>query len=175
MRFLFSPVDRQTSRDDNNNLKLTSLKTTASYRTIQLEGDILQELKMFKAIQDKLIDENDTFHRNKDGIIFQNYLGNYMTPSTVRDSIRDYCKKAGVEYKGTHGFRHTHAVLLLESGVRLLYVSRRLGHESIRTTADDYSDITDKMEEDELKKFASHTKRKNPIGTKSARDDKKDK
>lgn len=165
-------VDRQTSRDDNNNLRLTSLKTTASYRTIKLEDDLLQDLRMFKAIQDKLIDENDTFHRNEDGIIFQNYLGNYLTPSTVRDSIRDYCKKAGVAYKGTHGFRHTHAVLLLEAGASLLYVSKRLGHETIRTTADDYSGITKKMEEDELVKFALHVKRKNRIGTKSARDEK---
>lgn len=162
-------VDRQTSRDDNNNLTLTSLKTTASYRTIKLEEDILEDLRTFKAVQDKLIDENDTFHRNKDNIIFQNYLGNYMTPSTVRESIRDYCNKVRVAYKGTHGFRHTHAVLLLESGASLLYVSRRLGHETIKTTADDYSDITEKMEEDELDKFASHTKRKNRIGTKMAR------
>lgn len=167
-------VDRQTSRDDNNNLTLTSLKTTASYRTIKLEEDILDDLRTFKAVQDKLIDEIDTFQRNKDNIIFQNYLGNYMTPSTVRESIRDYCNKLGVAYKGTHGFRHTHAVLLLESGASLLYVSRRLGHETIKTTADDYSDITEKMEEDELEQFASHTKRKNRIGTKVARTDNND-
>lgn len=158
-------VDRQTSRDDNNNLTLTSLKTTASYRTIKLEDDILEDLRTFKTVQDKLIDEHKAFHRNEDDIIFQNYLGNYMTPSTVRETIRDCCNKAGVEYKGTHGFRHTHAVLLLESGASLLYVSRRLGHESIKTTADDYSDITEKMEEDELDKFASRTKRKNRIDT----------
>ncbi|WP_328018366.1 tyrosine-type recombinase/integrase [Halalkalibacterium halodurans] len=42
-----------------------------------------------------------------------------------------YCKKAGVEYKGTHGFRHTHAVLLLESGASIKFVSKRLGHKTI--------------------------------------------
>ncbi len=153
-------VERQASRDDNNQLKLTTLKNSASYRTIGLEEGILKELKRFKAIQNKLLLGSETFRGNKDGIIFQNYLGNYLTPSTVRDSIEDYCEKAGVDYKGTHGFRHTHAVLLLESGASLVFVSKRLGHKTIKTTADTYLDITKKIEEDELKKFASYTKRK---------------
>ncbi|MHA4766755.1 tyrosine-type recombinase/integrase [Bacillus altitudinis] len=73
--------------------------------------------------------------------------------------MQDYCKKARVEYRSTHGFRHTHAVLLFESGVGLKYVSNRLGHKTIKTTADTYLDITEKIEEDELQKFASYTKR----------------
>ncbi|MGJ9384313.1 tyrosine-type recombinase/integrase [Salipaludibacillus sp. CF4.18] len=58
-----------------------------------------------------------------------------------------------------YGFRHTHAVLLLESGASLKYVANRLGHKTIKTTADTYLDITEKIEEDELQKFASYTKR----------------
>ena len=153
-------VERQTSRDDNNGLKLTTLKNSSSYRTIGLDDEILRELKKFKLKQSELIIREKRFHKNEDGIIFHNYLGNYLTPSTVRDSIKDYCKKAGVEYKGTHGFRHTHAVLLLESGANIKFVSQRLGHKTIKTTADTYLDITEKIEEDELKKFASYTKRK---------------
>jgi integrase len=55
-------------------------------------------------------------------------------------------------------FRHTHAVLLLESGASLKYVSNRSGHKTIKTTEDTYLD-TEKIEEDELQKFASYTKR----------------
>mgnify|MGYP000277028413 CR=1 FL=1 len=153
-------VERQTSRDNNNAVKITSLKNSSSYRTIGINDDITKLLKDFKVIQNKLILGSPTFLQNKEGIIFQNYLGNYLTPSTVRDSIKDYCEKAGVDYKGTHGFRHTHAVLLLESGASLIFVSKRLGHKTIKTTADTYLDITQKIEKDELKKFASYTKRK---------------
>ena len=153
-------VERQTSRDNNNNLVLTTLKNSSSYRTIALNDDLLRELKKFKLKQNELILRNERFRKNKDGIIFQNYLGNYLTPSTVRESIQEYCKKAGVEYKGTHGFRHTHAVFLLESSASIKFVSKRLGHKTIKTTADTYLDITEKIEEDELKKFASYTKRK---------------
>lgn len=40
----------------------------------------------------------------------------------IRETMQDYCKKAGAEYKGAHVFRHTHAVLLLESGVNLKFI-----------------------------------------------------
>ncbi|WP_042352297.1 tyrosine-type recombinase/integrase [Bacillus massiliigorillae] len=150
-------IERQTKRDYNNKVTLTTLKNTSSYRTIAINEQLLKELKKFKLKQNEMFLSNKTFRRNKDGIIFQNYLGNYLTPSTVRDSFLNYCKKAGVDYKGTHVFRHTHAVLLLESGANIKFVSQRLGHKTIKTTADTYLDITEKIEEDELKKFASYT------------------
>ncbi|KMK77596.1 tyrosine-type recombinase/integrase [Alkalihalobacillus pseudalcaliphilus] len=152
-------VDKQTSRDKNNNLIITSLKNTSSYRTIKLDQSILKELKKFKLLQLEMALKYSTFKKNDYDIIFQNGLGNYMISSTVRDSIRSYSKQAKVPYKGTHGFRHTHAVLLLESGASVVYVSKRLGHKTIKTTSDTYLDITEKIEEDELQKFASYTKR----------------
>lgn len=152
-------VERQTSRDDNNNLVLTSLKNSSSYRTIKMDQNLVDELKKFKVVQNQVILKNKRFKRNCDGIIFQNYLGSYLTPSIVRESFRNYCKQAGVVYKGTHGFRHTHAVLLLEAGASIKYVSQRLGHKTIKTTADIYLDVTEKLEEDELSKFTSYTRR----------------
>lgn len=153
-------VERQVRRDNNNKITLTTLKNTSSYRTIGINDAVLKELKKFKLKQNEMILSNKSFNKNSDNIIFQNYLGNYLTPSTVRESIEKYCKKAGVDYKGTHCFRHTHAVLLLESGASIKFVSNRLGHKSIKTTSDTYLDITEKIEEDELKKFASYTKDK---------------
>ena len=153
-------MERQVSRDDNNQVKITTLKNSSSYRTIGLNEDILRDLKKFKMQQNQLVLSEKGFRKNQDDIIFQNYLGNYLTPSIVRETIKEYCKKANVEYKGTHAFRHTHAVLLLESGASIKFVSDRLGHKTIKTTADTYLDITEKIEEDELKKFASYTKRK---------------
>lgn len=152
-------IDKQTRRDNNNNVILTTLKNASSYRSIKIDQDLVRELKKFKLKQNELILGNKRFGKNEDSIIFQNYHGHYLTPSIVREMIQKYCKKAGVEYKGTHVFRHTHAVLLLESGASLKYVSNRLGHKTIKTTADTYLDITEKIEEDELQKFASYTKR----------------
>lgn len=151
-------IERQTKRDYNNKIELTTLKNSSSYRTIAINNNLLKALKKFRLRQNEMFLAHKNFKKNSDGIIFQNYLGNYLVPSTVRDSFQNYCELAGVDYKGTHGFRHTHAVLLLESGASIKFVSQRLGHKTIKTTADTYLDITEKIEEDELKKFASYTK-----------------
>ncbi|WP_411342610.1 tyrosine-type recombinase/integrase [Paenibacillus sp. WLX1005] len=144
-------IQRQTNRDKNNQLTITSLKSYSSYRTIQLDDDLLYYLEQFKETQKKIV-----LNPNEDNLIFQNGWGQYLMPSVVREAFESYCKQAGVAYKGTHGFRHTHAVLLLESGASLLYVSRRLGHRTIKTTADTYLSITKKIEENELQKFARY-------------------
>lgn len=49
-----------------------------------------------------------------------------------------------------HVLRHTHAVHLLESGVNIKYVSERLGHASMKVTADTYLHVTKKIEDDAL-------------------------
>ncbi len=152
-------VERQTQRDKENNLILTSLKNSASYRKIKISKDLVKQLNKFKSIQNELILGDKNFTQNEDKIVFQNYLGNYLTPSTVREMFQSYCKKAGVDYKGTHVFRHTHAVLLLESGSNLKYVAHRLGHKTIKTTADKYLAITEKIEDDQLEIFSDYIKR----------------
>ncbi|PGM56646.1 recombinase XerC [Bacillus sp. AFS053548] len=48
-----------------------------------------------------------------------------------------------------------HAVLLLESGACKKFVSQRIDHKTINTTAETYLDIPEKIEEDELQKFVS--------------------
>ncbi|WP_446728300.1 tyrosine-type recombinase/integrase [Peribacillus sp. TH27] len=58
------------------------------------------------------------------------------------------CRKAGITKHITiHGLRHTHAVLLLESGASLKDVQERLGHKSIQTTADVYAHMSKELEE----------------------------
>ncbi|WP_404454004.1 site-specific integrase [Virgibacillus necropolis] len=149
-------ISKQTARNDNNELRIASLKTFSSYRNIEIDENTIELLGWFKKIQNDCISKYDKFKRNKDVIIFQTYNGNYMTPSTVRDTLAGHCLNAGIEYKGTHTFRHTHAVLSLEAGTDLLYLSKRLGHGSIKTTADTYLDITPQFESQELEKISNY-------------------
>lgn len=149
-------INKQTSRDNNNNITISTLKTKSSYRNIEIDEDTVHLLNDFRKVQQKMIMKYKTFKRNKDMIIFQTYNGNYLTPSIIRDTLKNHCLHAGVEYKGTHAFRHTHAVLSLEAGAELLYISRRLGHGSIQTTADTYLDVTPQLESEELDKISAH-------------------
>ncbi|WP_081621646.1 tyrosine-type recombinase/integrase [Brevibacillus laterosporus] len=60
------------------------------------------------------------------------------------------CKRAGVPVLSPHALRHSHAVHLLESGANIKYVSERLGHASVKVTADTYLHVTKKIEDDAL-------------------------
>lgn len=149
-------INKQTSRNDNNNLNITTLKTVSSYRNIEIDEETVELLTWFRRIQQKMVMKHSSFKRNKDLIVFQTSFGNYMTPSTVRETLENHCLNAGVEYKGTHAFRHTHAVLSLEASADLLYISKRLGHGSIKTTSDTYLDVTPQYESEELNKIANY-------------------
>lgn len=52
--------------------------------------------------------------------------------------------------------RHTHAIMMLESGADIKMVSDRLGHNSIDMTANVYLHITKKHEEASILKLEAY-------------------
>ena len=46
-----------------------------------------------------------------------------------------------------HDFRHSHASVLLNEGVNIIAVSKRLGHESVKMTLDTYAHLMDGNED----------------------------
>ncbi|WP_307894788.1 site-specific integrase [Bacillus swezeyi] len=59
--------------------------------------------------------------------------------------FKEVCKRACLPIQSPHALRHSHAVHLLEAGVNIKYVSERLGHSSIKMTADTYLHVTKKL------------------------------
>lgn len=57
-----------------------------------------------------------------------------------------------------HGFRHTHATLMIEIGVDPVNAARRLRHASSQMTLDTYSHVTKTGGERTIKKFAEYLK-----------------
>ncbi|MFO1445993.1 tyrosine-type recombinase/integrase [Bacillus sp. Bva_UNVM-123] len=74
----------------------------------------------------------------------------------VNKVIDSILKKTNLHHITPHGLRHTHAILLLESGVDIKTVSDRLGHSTINMTADVYLHITKKHEEASVLKFEAY-------------------
>ena len=70
--------------------------------------------------------------------------GSKITSNNTR-YFGTWLKENGIE-GGFHTFRHTHTVMLLENGCDIDYVSKRLGHSTIKTTADIYSHVTEKRD-----------------------------
>ena len=59
-----------------------------------------------------------------------------------RQHLVRHFKKAKVPNIGFHGFRHTHASLLLNSGIPYKELQHRLGHSQISMTMDTYSHLS---------------------------------
>ncbi len=68
---------------------------------------------------------------------------------------RDAAKKAGLPEIAIHDFRHSHATLLINSGVNIKEISRRLGHASVEMTWNVYAHLYPSQEDKALEVLES--------------------
>jgi len=159
-------------------------KTKSSYRTIKVGDTLLDALKEYKAIQEKNESEyGELFMKQylKDEVTERNRKVKRLIPMQDMDfeiPLERTCPvfiKENGQFSGTdtikyvskvinydlginfnfHAFRHTHATMLVESGVPIKAISDRLGHGSVRTTIETYVHVTDTMRDDVVDKFES--------------------
>ncbi|WP_200778266.1 site-specific integrase, partial [Enterococcus faecium] len=79
---------------------------------------------------------------SKEQHVFTTVKNTLYIPNTVNDWLRYILKKYILPRITPHGFRHTHASLLLEAGESVKVVQQRLGHENSKVTLDIYAHIT---------------------------------
>ena len=70
--------------------------------------------------------------------------------STVNGRLERLCRRLNLPVISIHGFRHTHASLLLFDGVSIASVARRLGHASMTTTQKTYLHIIQELENQDI-------------------------
>ena len=109
-------------------------------RRVNLPESILVALALHRQEQVKFRQKLGPDYRSDLGLIFANPDGTPLKPDTISASISLLCRRLGLP-KGVslHTLRHSHGSVLLADGVDLATVSERLGHSSIRVTADVYS------------------------------------
>ena len=76
--------------------------------------------------------------------------------STINYYLKNLCLKAEIPIISIHSLRHTHASLLLFSGVSIASVAQRLGHSSISTTQETYIHIIQELEHQDTEKIMRH-------------------
>lgn len=142
---------------------VTDTKTDSGTRTIQIDEDLVKLLKYHRMNQAQMHLLYPGSRPKDDAgkklpLLFHNWSGKHWRANVVRDHFKVICGRAKVPVLSPHALRHSHAVHLLEAGANLKYVSSRLGHKTIKTTADTYLHITKKIEQDSLDLYKLHLK-----------------
>ena len=113
---------------------------TEEPRKVELPPSMLVCLDAHRLRQDEFRRQFGPDYRTDLDLIFAKPDGSPLMPNSISSTVSRLCRRLGLP-KGAslHVLRHSHASLLLADGVDLATVSARLGHSSVRTTADIYS------------------------------------
>lgn len=134
----------------NSQPYLSTPKSKNSERTIKLDEMTIKLIRRHRTNQKEVCLMYENYKPTKDNIVFHQHDGRRLRTNVVRDYFKEVCKRACLPLLSPHALRHTHAVHLLEAGANIKYVSERLGHASVKVTADTYLHVTKKIEDDAL-------------------------
>ena len=110
---------------------IKSVKTNASKREIDLPHNLISSMN-----------EHLEHEKKKEGFEETWFIFGGLTPlahSTLRRRADEAMAAAGLKHITIHGFRHSHASLLINGGMNIKLISERLGHSSVTETLDTYT------------------------------------
>jgi len=122
-----------------------TLKTNKS-RYVTVAQPVIDLLRMWRAEQSTLRLALGREWQNGD-FVFTQENGLPMSPSSLTTYLNRLEKVHGLPHMNPHKFRHTQASILIEQGVDIVTVSKRLGHAKPSTTADYYAHMLNKADE----------------------------
>ena len=108
-------------------LEITSPKTEKSIRKVAIPHFLYNEIQEWMKM---------LYGLEHDDLLFE-----FNSNHTLNGVLDRSAEKAGVKRIRVHDLRHSHASLCIESGISILLLSERLGHENIETTLNTYSHL----------------------------------
>jgi integrase len=109
-------------------------------RTVSMTGEALAALEAHRTRQDAFRMQFGTYYHVDLDLVFANPDGSPLRPDSVSASISLLCRGLKLPRGASlHTLRHTHATHMLVGGAPLQVVSERLGHSSVRVTAEVYA------------------------------------
>ncbi len=133
-------VRRQLTKKKGGGFELTAPKTKAGIRLIKLGENTLEVLHEHRESQ--ILQRQNVGELWQDqGLIFTSKIGTPMDRSNLRWFFKALLKDAGLPDIRFHDLRHTAASLMLNNGIPLIVVSRRLGHAQPSITLDVYGHL----------------------------------
>ena len=122
----------------NYKQETNSPKSKTSLRNVDIDQATVSMLKQYRLRQTK-----EAWKIGKsESVVFSDFIHEYPNNRTLQTRLRTHFKRAKVTNIGFHGFRHTHASLLLNSGIPYKELQHRLGHSTLSMTMDIYSHLS---------------------------------
>lgn len=113
-------------------------KSKAGLREIDIDKATVSLLKQYKKRQQV---QSWQLGRSE-GIVFTPFTTKYAYACLLRKRLQSHFKGAGVPDISFHGFRHTHATIMLYAGIEAKDLQYRLGHSNISMTLNTYVHAT---------------------------------
>ena len=128
-------------------------KTRKSKAKLIIDIDTMNILKKWQLYQKKYFFKLGSSNKN---LVFCNREAKLHYTSTIYGNLETFCKKYNLEFKGIHALRHSHATILLESGVSIKDIQQRLRHTDIATTLNVYSHVSNTQQQNTVDRFSAY-------------------
>ncbi len=137
-------VQRQLARRSHDGRKFVAPKTKAGRRMIALGSLTIEALKDHydRQLAERCVAGDEW---KEHGLIFPTSVGTPISPRNLLRDFRKLLRRAALPRIRFHDLRHTSASLMLNHGVPLIVVSKRLGHARPSITLDIYGHLIPSM------------------------------
>ncbi|HEP1407525.1 TPA: tyrosine-type recombinase/integrase [Streptococcus pyogenes] len=128
----------KVSKTLNRYQETNTPKSKAGLRDIEIDRATVLLLRQYKKRQQVLswdLGRSET-------IVFTPFTTKYAYACLLRKRLQKHFKAAGVPDISFHGFRHTHATIMLYAGIEAKDLQYRLGHSNISMTLNTYVHAT---------------------------------
>ncbi|MCR5726666.1 MAG: site-specific integrase [Lachnospiraceae bacterium] len=112
--------------------------------------------EILKGIKDRGGYANENTPDEFRDLVFLNRTGFPTKNSTYDAALQKRCEQAGVKRLSMHDLRHTMATRFCENSTNYKFLSRMLGHSSIKITVDTYVHETSQSKAQEAQRFSDY-------------------
>ncbi|HHD7906836.1 TPA: site-specific integrase [Enterococcus faecalis] len=149
-------IGKTLAFDENKIIIIQEPKTKSSQRIITLDRVTLKILKEWRINQKEWYLNFGYNTSSPNQFLFTNKFNELYYPQALNDWLYPILEKYDLPKITLHGFRHTHASLLFESGASIKEVPERLGNKDVKTTLNIYAHVTPEKIEETGERFANY-------------------
>lgn len=140
----------------NHKSVLVTPKTASSIRVLSIDNKTIKFLQQWHLEQTKWKMANGFRKPENEQLIFSNHENELTNPGMPDIWLKKIYKKCPQKKIRLHGFRHTHASLLFETGATVKEVQERLGHSDSKITLQIYTHVVKSRKAETGSRFAKY-------------------